>query len=91
MVLYNTKYTALVSTTVFVVTWGIDAAVTLSDPIAVLATTAGYAAVSRSICRGKHSGVKEFENLIITIAHRRTGFVLSPTLQVAKLVFYSDT
>lgn len=45
MVLHNTKYTALVSTTVFVVTWVIDAAVTLSDPIAVLSTTAGYTAV----------------------------------------------
>jgi hypothetical protein len=45
MVLHNTKYTALVSTTVFVVTWGIGAALTLSDPISVLSTTAGYAAV----------------------------------------------
>lgn len=45
MVLHNTKYTALVSTTVFVIAAGIMAAWKLDQPIAVLSTTAAYAAV----------------------------------------------
>ena len=45
MVLHNTKFTALISTTVFVLASGILAAWKLDQPIAVLSTTAAYAAV----------------------------------------------
>lgn len=45
MVLHNTKYTALISTSVFVIAAGVVAAWKLEQPIAVLSTTAAYAAV----------------------------------------------
>ncbi|KAF2191732.1 hypothetical protein K469DRAFT_555567 [Zopfia rhizophila CBS 207.26] len=45
MVLHNTTYTALISTSVFVTTWAVVAAWQLGDPINVLSTTAAYAAV----------------------------------------------
>lgn len=45
MVLHNTHYTALISTSVFVFVCGVLTAINLGDPISVLSTTAAYAAV----------------------------------------------
>jgi hypothetical protein len=45
MVVTASQLASLVSTSVFVFVWGLMAAYALSDPIAVLSTTAAYAAV----------------------------------------------
>lgn len=45
MVLHNTLWTALVSTTVFVAVFGLLAAVYLTSPMEVMSSTAAYAAV----------------------------------------------
>jgi hypothetical protein len=45
MVLHNTHYTALITTSVLVFVCGVVTAWRLDDPIAVLSTTAAYAAV----------------------------------------------
>jgi hypothetical protein len=45
MVLHNTTWTALVSTSVMVLVWGAISAWRLDSPMSVLSTTAAYAAV----------------------------------------------
>lgn len=45
MVLHNTLYTALVSTTVFIFVFGFLMAISLGKPMDVMASTAAYAAV----------------------------------------------
>lgn len=45
MVLHNTLYTGLVSTTVFILVFGLSMALALSKPMDVMASTAAYAAV----------------------------------------------